>query len=79
MQIIVRCFASVREVLGQDRLELEVQDGTTVAGVRALLAARWPEFGRLRCACAVNRGYVPATRVLVAGDEVAFIPPISGG
>ncbi len=75
----MRCFAAVREALGQDTLDLEVADGCTVAQVKALLAQRAPAIAKIAAACAVNRTYAAPERVLVAGDEVAFIPPISGG
>jgi len=77
--ITIRCFASVREALGQDQLPLEVAPGTTVAALRQQLGERYPALQRLPLAYAVNLQYAAADRVLVAGDEVAFIPPISGG
>lgn len=79
MKVTVRCFASVRELLGAERLEVEVPDGTTVEGLKAILAERAPALSRLPLAQAVNRGYAAPDRALADGDEVAFIPPISGG
>lgn len=79
MTITVRCFAAVREALGADTLAVDLPVGTTVDGLRQHLAARSPAFGRLPLAFAVNRDYAKADTELRAGDEVAFIPPISGG
>lgn len=79
MKVTVRCFASVRELLGQDTLELEVREGLTLDGLKGLLAERAPDLLRLKLACAVNRDYAAPDRELADGDEVAFIPPISGG
>ncbi len=79
MKVTVRCFASVRELLGADTLEVEVPDGTTLAALKNLLADRAPDLRRLTVSCAVNRDYADADRTLSDGDEVAFIPPISGG
>ena len=85
MRVTIRCFATVRELLGQDRLELDVPDGTTVARLKALLAERAERAERaealaaLPVACAVNRQYAEPEQELADGDEVAFIPPISGG
>lgn len=79
MRIQVRCFAVVREALGTEVLSLEVPAGTTVRALKALLAERAPKLSTQRFAVAVNRGYADAERVLSDGDEVAFIPPISGG
>ncbi len=79
MKVTVRCFASVREALGREVLELEVPEGTTVAGLRELLAAKAPDLEGLPLAYAVNQDYADGERELRQGDEVAFIPPISGG
>jgi molybdopterin synthase catalytic subunit len=69
----------VREALGQDTLELEVPAPATVAAVKAMLVERAPALARIAVVCAVNRGYAAPEQQLRDGDEVAFIPPISGG
>ena len=79
MKITVHCFASVREILGSDSLEVDVPEGTSVERLKTILAEQAPDFARLPVAFAVNEDYAEATRTLVEGDEVAFIPPISGG
>jgi molybdopterin synthase catalytic subunit len=79
VRVTVRCFAQVRQALGADRLELEVGAGTTVAALKQLLTARAPELGSQRFAVAVNQAYAAPETPLCDGDEVAFIPPISGG
>lgn len=58
---------------------VEVPDGTTVVGLRELLAADAPDLAGLPLAFAVNQDYADGERELSEGDEVAFIPPISGG
>jgi molybdopterin synthase catalytic subunit len=77
--VTVRCFAAVRDALGTDAIALAVPAGTTVAGLRAKLGEGAPQLLRLPLAFAVNRDYARAETVLADGDEVAFIPPISGG
>lgn len=79
VRVTVRCFAAVREALGQDLMTLELPAGSTVAALRQHLVAGCPTLARLPVAYAVNRSYAGAERVLVDGDEVALIPPISGG
>jgi MoaE-MoaD fusion protein len=77
----LRAFAGLRETLGFGDTRLEIAAGTDVAGLLARLAAAHPEAnlpGR-RLTIAVNRAYVPPETVLVDGDEVALIPPVSGG
>lgn len=79
MKVTVRCFAMVRELLGADELEVEVADGTTLEGLKAQLGGDAPELLRMPLAHAVNQTYCQPEQVLQDGDEVAFIPPISGG
>lgn len=79
MNVTVRCFAMVRELLGQDRLEVELPDGASVEDLLRKLADDSPELPRLPLAFAVNQAYAKSDHVLAEGDEVALIPPISGG
>lgn len=79
MNVTLRCFAAVRELVGQDELSLELAEGVTVGGLLDELEARFPGVRSIPLARAVNRSYVDLDHVLQEGDEVAFIPPISGG
>lgn len=79
MRVTVRCFAAAREALGHDVLQIELPDAATVADLKVALVARAPAFARVSMVCAVNREYAAPARPLQPGDEVAFIPPISGG
>lgn len=79
VRIQVRCFAAVRELLGCEEMRLAVPDGTTVGQLPELLAAEHPGLRRLAVAYAVNCDYARGDRRLCDGDEVALIPPISGG
>jgi MoaE-MoaD fusion protein len=76
MVVRIRLFAGLRERAGRDELELELPDGARVAdALRAVddLAAGVP------LVMAVNREYASPGDVLSAGDELALIPPVSGG
>lgn len=79
VRITVRCFAAAREALGTESLVLEVPVATTLAALRQQLSERAPALARLPLAFAVNRDYARLETVLHDGDEVALIPPISGG
>lgn len=82
MTVSVRLFSLLRERAGRDRVELQLDDDATVADALAALArlpALGDVLGRLPVQLAVNRDYAtPATR-LAAEDELALIPPLSGG
>jgi molybdenum cofactor biosynthesis protein MoaC len=80
--IQVRLFAMLRERAGRDSLELELPEGATVADAMALLGHE-PGLdellGRLPVRAARNREYVDEGERLEPGDELALIPPVSGG
>lgn len=80
MRIAVRTFASLRE-LSVDRCDLDLADGATIADAWAALAERFPpiEPHRPYVRGARNGAYAPMETPLADGDEVAFLPPVSGG
>ncbi len=76
MNVRVRLFASLREQAGAGTLEIELADRATVADVWPRLGLGGEPSGLLY---ARNRAYVDRTELLSEGDEVAVIPPVSGG
>jgi len=80
MTVRVRFFASLRERLRASAVERELPSGATVAELLALLHEDFPAFaGSGRVSIAVNAEYVDPRHSLADGDEVALIPPVSGG
>ncbi len=73
-------FAGMADVVGSRHVELPWAGGT-VADVRRLVAERHPAAAALldRSAFAVGSRYVADDAPLAAGDDVAIIPPVSGG
>src|SRR3954465_11324308 len=76
MEVTVRLFAMLRERAGARELTLELPDG---ARVRDALTELGDLAAGLPLVMAVNREYAPEDQVLDAGDELALIPPVSGG
>jgi molybdopterin converting factor subunit 1 len=81
MQINVLLFATLKDQIGSNRIEISVPDASTVAQVRAALADRYPSAeAHLKAAiAAVNEEYADNTIAVHDGDTVAFFPPVSGG
>ncbi|MCS6865072.1 MAG: molybdopterin converting factor subunit 1 [Gemmataceae bacterium] len=81
MVIRVKLFAAMREFTGSDSLDIALPPGATVAQLRRQLATQWPQTQALlmRSAIAVNHDFANNDQVLQATDEVAVIPPVSGG
>jgi len=77
MHVRVRLFAALRELAGTAERDLELPDGARVGDVWA----RMPDLGAEPPGLlyAVNKEYVDAGRELADGDELAVIPPVSGG
>lgn len=82
MTVRVRLFAILRERAGRDSIELELANGATVDDALQALA-RDPRLGdllqRMPLGMAVNREYARPDTRLGASDELALIPPLSGG
>lgn len=76
MHVRVRLFAALRERAGSGSVDVDVPEGATVGDVWPTLGLGEEPAGILY---ALNRSYVERTQGLVAGDEVAVIPPVSGG
>jgi len=80
MNISVRTFASLRE-LSIDRCELALDEGATLDDAWTAFAARYPAVAAHRpyVKAARNGAHAPWTEPLADGDELAFLPPVSGG
>ncbi len=81
MQDKVLAFAWARDALGKEQVQVEVPEGTTVEGMMRRMEESHPRLAGRSDALtvAVNEEFVGPDWVLKAGDEVALIPPISGG
>ena len=81
MKLRVRLFARARELAGADHVAVELPAGTTVADLRARLAAQCPSLAALigKCAVAVDAEFAGDADVLPDGAEIALLPPVSGG
>ena len=81
MHVRVRLFARLRDIVGSAELERDVPDGATVASVWTLLVRDHSAIAPYAesMSCAVNAEYARMTTPLNDGDEVAFLPPVSGG
>lgn len=80
MRVSVRLFASYREAAGRGHLDLELPAGATVRDVVEHVRDMYPLLRNGReIVAARNRDYVGLEERLAEGDEVALIPPVSGG
>ena len=80
MRVLVRLFASYREAAGRGHFDLELPPGATVRDAIARITKDHPLIAEGRqVVIARNREYVGVDEPLADGDELALIPPVSGG
>ena len=80
MRVTVRLFARLREVAGE-RVDCDVATGSSAADVWRALTSRHPllePYGG-SVTCAINADFAKLTALVHENDEVAFLPPVSGG
>jgi molybdopterin converting factor subunit 1 len=79
--VTVRLFARLREIAGAPDVQIVLPEHATVLDAWQSLAGRFPELSVYAgsVSCAVNEDYARMNAPLKHGDEVAFLPPVSGG
>jgi molybdopterin converting factor subunit 1 len=81
MRVRIRLFAALRESVGRNEVDMELPEGATAEDAWRELTSLHPGLAGRRpsLAASVNRRYAAFTTSLREGDEVVFIPPVSGG
>lgn len=81
IQVSVRLFAGAAELIGRRELSITLETGATVESAFTALTADHPRIAAMRpiLRFAVNHDFADPDRVLHDGDELALIPPVSGG
>ena len=81
MRVTVRLFARLRDLAGAGTLTREVPQGAGVDTLWQALVREFPAMAPLRpsIAVAVNAEYATFETAMADGDEIAFLPPVSGG
>jgi molybdopterin converting factor subunit 1 len=78
MQVSVKYFASLRELMGEASSVVDVEESMSVDELwQSIISSKNVEFDNVMMA--VNMEYVKSEHQLKAGDEVAFFPPVTGG
>jgi molybdopterin converting factor subunit 1 len=81
MHVRVLFFGQLKEIVGATEQEAELSDGARVQDLFERYGRRFPELAQFRSsiAASVNQEYAEWRAQLKSGDEVAFLPPVSGG
>lgn len=80
MTINVLAFGIAKEILGGNSVSVVLEDGTSADALKHQLEVQYPGLKKLSTVMiAVNNSYAAAGMIIQPGDEVAIIPPVSGG
>ncbi|HLG21025.1 MAG TPA: MoaD/ThiS family protein [Bdellovibrionota bacterium] len=81
MNIRIRVFASLKDLIGTSEFHWDLEGRTTAAQVFDRLGDKYPQILPLKSSIlyAANQSYVEKNYVLSDGDELALLPPVSGG
>ncbi|MDI9870924.1 molybdopterin converting factor subunit 1 [Flectobacillus roseus] len=80
MKYTIALFGITKEIVGNSSTTLEVSDTLTTDGLLTLLRGEYPQLASIRSLLlAVNNEYAEQDLVLSERDEIALIPPVSGG
>ena len=81
--VTVKYFANLKQMAGKDEDQFEINEGTTLEQLSDLIKKSVPQLGDMvrekKVMISVNYNVVPLDTVLKNGDEVALLPPFSGG
>lgn len=80
MEINILAFGIAKDIFGASTITVELTDAATTADMKALLEERYPKLKQLASyMVAVNNEYAEGKLIITERDEVAIIPPVSGG
>lgn len=80
MKVTILAFGIAKEIFGNVSQKVDLQKGTTVAELKSRIRTDYPELRELSsCLIAVNDEYAEDDLTLHPEDEIAVIPPVSGG
>ena len=81
MRVTVRLFARLRDIAGTAEMSRDVEPGATIGAVWRQLAGEFPELAAYErsISAALNADYARMNAEVHDGDEIGFLPPVSGG
>ena len=81
MKVKVLFFASLKDISGESAIELELEENATVNLVKIKITLMYPKLEPLLkyVRIAINQEFANAETVINNGDELAILPPVSGG
>ncbi|GEM69969.1 molybdopterin synthase sulfur carrier subunit [Sphingobacterium mizutaii NBRC 14946 = DSM 11724] len=80
MKITVLGFGIAKDIFGSSEIHLEVNEGLNVSDLRSVLEEGYPQLNKLKSyMLAIDEEYAEDSQIINSGNEIAVIPPVSGG
>lgn len=80
MKLNILAFGITKDILGSAETEIVVMEGISVGQLSNILETDFPQLKKLKSFfIAVNEEYAEEEQIIESGDEIALIPPVSGG
>ncbi len=80
MQVNILAFGITKDILGKTLVNIDIPEGSSVKQLKEKLIVTYPKMQELTSLLiAVNEEYGDELQIIQAGDEIALIPPVSGG
>ncbi len=80
MKITVLGFGIAKDIFGSSEIHLEVNEGLNVSDLRFVLEEEYPQLNKLKSyMLAIDEEYAEDSQIINSGNEIAVIPPVSGG
>lgn len=80
MKINLVAFGIAKDILGQRKLNIEIEENSQISDLKNVLVAQFPAFGKLaKLSFAINEEYQTDDFRLSANEKVVIIPPVAGG
>ncbi len=81
MKVKIKLYAAFRDIVGSKEEDLDIKEDSTVQSLLDSYITRFPQLARYRehIILSVNKEYGAPNRILREGDEISFLPPVSGG
>jgi molybdopterin synthase sulfur carrier subunit len=77
--ITVKLFASSKEIIGKDKITLKLSEKMTALDLRRMILEHYPQIAKIQFVIAINRKIADDATTVDQMDEVAILPPVSGG
>ncbi len=80
MKITVLGFGIAKDIFGSSEIHLDVNEGLNVGDLRSVLEEGYPQLNKLKSyMLAIDEEYAEDSQIINSGNEIAVIPPVSGG